>query len=358
MRRCSRPASSATSRWRLAAVLGFTSAVWLSMGACGSARDPRAAQDAGPDRSGPFGGSGPVGAGGSSGQGGSSAGAGADAGTGGVSGRGGSGTVGSSGSDGSGGSIGPTDASGGNAGAAGDSTTCPTDCDDGIPCTVDGCSAATCVHVIDPSRCAAGSYCDPAKGCVSYPACSTVQQCIDQWRDDACKSQVTCDRVSATCRFVVLDGDGDRHPPPVCGGDDCDDSRATRFPGNTEACDGVDNDCDGLVDEQATCPQGLVCRAGGCACPPDQRACFNQCVPIESDSRNCGACGNICPTNRVCNAGRCCQPDGGSCVDAGTASCNPAFCPNTGRGTPCCISSAGPCGVDIGMGCLDVRDAG
>ena len=31
--------------------------------------------------------------------------------------------------------------------------------------------------------------------------------------------------------------------------DDCDDDEATAFPGNTEACDSIDNDCDGDVDE-------------------------------------------------------------------------------------------------------------
>jgi MYXO-CTERM domain-containing protein len=35
----------------------------------------------------------------------------------------------------------------------------------------------------------------------------------------------------------------------VAAGDDCDDSEAQAFPGNTEVCDGVDNDCSGAVDE-------------------------------------------------------------------------------------------------------------
>jgi hypothetical protein len=35
----------------------------------------------------------------------------------------------------------------------------------------------------------------------------------------------------------------------------------------------------------------------------------------------------------------------------GTGSCNPAFCPNTGSGAPCCVTPNGPCGSDNGLGC-------
>jgi hypothetical protein len=51
-------------------------------------------------------------------------------------------------------------------------------------------------------------------------------------------------------------GDGSR-PETACGpggayvsnGNDCDDARADVWPGNPEACDGLDNDCNGAVDD-------------------------------------------------------------------------------------------------------------
>ena len=42
---------------------------------------------------------------------------------------------------------------------------------------------------------------------------------------------------------VVVDDDGDGSPA----GEDCDDSDPANFPGNSEVCDGQDNDCDGLT---------------------------------------------------------------------------------------------------------------
>jgi len=36
---------------------------------------------------------------------------------------------------------------------------------------------------------------------------------------------------------------------PILGSGDCDDEDGNRFPGNPDVCDGVDNDCDGVVDQ-------------------------------------------------------------------------------------------------------------
>lgn len=49
------------------------------------------------------------------------------------------------------------------------------------------------------------------------------------------------------------------------------------------------------------------------------------------------------------------QSSGGTGGEPG--SCNPAFCPTT-FGTPCCLTQNGPCGVDMGMGCMAVPTGG
>ncbi|WP_437738548.1 MopE-related protein [Sorangium sp. So ce1335] len=85
----------------------------------------------------------------------------------------------------------------------------PVDCDDGDPCTRDSCESATGMCAYGPST-------------------------------------------------LDTDGDGFRAAlpgtipgEPLSCGDDCDDASAAAFPGGREICDGVDNDCDGTVDNGA-----------------------------------------------------------------------------------------------------------
>jgi len=50
---------------------------------------------------------------------------------------------------------------------------------------------------------------------------------------------------STAVQAVGCDDDGDGHPKIACGGDDCDDTNASRHPGAAEVCDAanVDEDC-------------------------------------------------------------------------------------------------------------------
>ena len=77
--------------------------------------------------------------------------------------------------------------------------------------------------------------------------------------DDPCTTD-TCSPENGQCSFEPLtqdaDGDGYRQPlpgylpgsPQACG-DDCDDRSAAAHPGGVELCDGVDNDCNGIIDD-------------------------------------------------------------------------------------------------------------
>lgn len=86
-----------------------------------------------------------------------------------------------------------------------------------------------------------------------------------------------------TIKYVeCLDNDEDGYGDPACGGDDCDDSNPGVNPGTAEVCtegDGVDDDCDGLIDgEDPDCicidnDQDGFGDPASPACPYDKRDC-------------------------------------------------------------------------------------
>ncbi len=81
--------------------------------------------------------------------------------------------------------------------------------------------------------------------------------------DNDCDGDADGGALDASTWYADADGDGhgdatttqdacDRPVGHVAGDDDCDDASAAVFPGATEVCDGIDNDCDGTVDDGAT----------------------------------------------------------------------------------------------------------
>src|SRR4029078_9911199 len=69
--------------------------------------------------------------------------------------------------------------------------------------------------------------------------------------------------------------------PSSCAGtrDDCNDGDASDFPGNTEICDGRDNNCDNQIEERTNaggaCSTGKlgVCAAGTLSCDAGGSVC-------------------------------------------------------------------------------------
>lgn len=179
------------------------------------------------------------------------------------------------------------DAGRGKEGGGGQAGECLTDndCGDGNTCTRDLCDNGICRHdlIADPREagCPAGQVCNQAKGCIPGPACATDAQCEAQLASDPCKVNIRCHQPTATCEYSILDRDRDGHPPLSCGGGDCNDADATIHPQHPEECDGKDNNCNGLIDEDSVCD--LRCGLSTCPEPPYQN--FLKCC---TSSDECG----------------------------------------------------------------------
>jgi len=128
-------------------------------------------------------------------------------------------------------------------------------CDDGNECTDDECTAGVCLNA-DLN----GVTCDDGDDCSMNDSCA-----------------------GGECSGQPLDADGDGYVSAACGGDDCDDESAEvnpgveedKVPGGPLCSDGIDNDCDGLTDEEETgdCT-GSECGQRGCA---EQTAFCGEC---------------------------------------------------------------------------------
>ncbi|MEZ4266209.1 MAG: SUMF1/EgtB/PvdO family nonheme iron enzyme [Myxococcota bacterium] len=123
----------------------------------------------------------------------------------------------------------------------------PADCDDGNPCTVDACDAGSgCTATFTAGPCDDGDLCTTQDLCDAGICKGTNPQVCDDAKGCTADS---CSPISG-CVFTPIggcvDADGDGSPEGI----DCDDSVAGNFPGNTEVCDGADNDCGGDTDEE------------------------------------------------------------------------------------------------------------
>jgi MYXO-CTERM domain-containing protein len=142
-----------------------------------------------------------------------------------------------------------------------------------------------------------------------------------------------------------------------------------------ERCNGLDDNCDGTVDEGDLCPAGQICDRGTCVAHCVEDGCFDgqvctsngTCVETACATVTCpagqvcregscrGACdGIVCPGVQVCRAGRCVDPcDGIVCGPEQV--CRGGVCWRRCGCSPCdtglaCDPTSGQC---VEPGCVD-----
>lgn len=142
--------------------------------------------------------------------------------------------------------------------------------------------------------------------------------------------------------------------------------------GSAEKCDGLDNNCDGMVDEGDLCGPDRVCDRGVCVgncgnpefpCAPGLECEAGLCKDARCIGKTCpagqicmagvcrGGCeGAVCPHGQICRLGRCFDPCTVVTCDAGAVcedgACMPrCSCRDCGAGKTCAMD--GRC-VDTG----------
>ena len=230
-------------------------------------------------------------------------------------------------------------------------------CDDGDPCTLDGCdpASAACVHKADV-LCADGCSKTGAAGCDDANVCTTdscaAGQCQHDWIAGCCNltsdctsacPTATCSTATHACSYVG---------PGCCMADsECVTSDLCRLGGClggrcAYATDGFKVDCCS-PGTHADCDDGQYCTVDACATA--MAGGWMQCTHVLDAGCNCGAAswcddGNPC-TADACQADLCVHsPIGGCCVTA--ADCN------TGSGcaiSACAIESFAQAGTCVVM---------
>ena len=218
---------------------------------------------------------------------------------------------------------------------------CGRPCDEELPCPEGFVCAGSqqCIRVDGPCNCSQSAIEDGAStvcaDSTGEESCEGIRWCTETGLSPCTSSaEEQCDGIDNNCDGQADEGLENCSPPLPADEDgdgvariegDCDDSNGAVFPGVLDVCDGQDNDCDGMIDEDGS----------GEACTLSNE--FGECVGVSicefgepgcsgEPANECGGCGSL-PSNYQspcsCNGTIDCT---GECTGGTTLECAPMPC--------------------------------
>lgn len=186
-------------------------------------------------------------------------------------------------------------------------------------------------YACDVSNCQAE--CDSSHICPNTQ-CTNIDGCYNNIYIDytdavnTCKIDCTCE-VNTCTQTTEVDNDLDGYSVS-CG--DCDDTNAAKNSGLSESCDGIDNDCDGSIDEEfaelgnsCTISTGVCSNTGVYVCNQEKTGVTCNAEPITLYEETCDGIDNNCDGNvdeKFERLGQACFAGIGECKTDGTFVCS------------------------------------